>query len=246
MSQSTTFCESERISQRGQFWCGGSGGHTTVATSSLNTWCIKTETGWILQSTIRGKGIWTNSEVRHRFLVIDFEHMKTILYLTDVVVLRHEGDTVNYEVLRSPTHAKVSRWRTVQTLWNPFWNCTGCKTRSRQSILVDVRQWWSLRKQFHWMVTIAPTFAQPSVNSSLWHLGDQTCNSPCNNYPHRSPTPGQRASEQWNSWYATHLSSSWTARNGLKRVAGTRSSQWRRLGWRVGNARVLREIIAMY
>ena len=25
----------------------------------------------------------------------DFEHMKSSLYLTDVVVLRHEGDTVN-------------------------------------------------------------------------------------------------------------------------------------------------------
>ena len=28
-----------------------------VATSSLNTWCIKTETGWFLQSTTLGKGI---------------------------------------------------------------------------------------------------------------------------------------------------------------------------------------------
>ena len=29
----------------------------------------------------------------------DFEHMKTSLYLTDVVVLRHEGDTVNFSGL---------------------------------------------------------------------------------------------------------------------------------------------------
>ena len=29
-------------------------------------------------------------------LMSDFEHMKTSLYLTDVVVLRHEGDTVNF------------------------------------------------------------------------------------------------------------------------------------------------------
>ena len=28
-------------------------------------------------------------------LMSDFEHMKTSLYLTDVVVLCHEGDTVN-------------------------------------------------------------------------------------------------------------------------------------------------------
>ena len=39
----------------------------------------------------------------------DFEHMKTSLYLTYVVVLRHEGDTVNFLVLRSPRHAKVLR-----------------------------------------------------------------------------------------------------------------------------------------
>ena len=29
-------------------------------------------------------------------LMSDFEHTKTSLYLTDVVVLRHEGDTVNF------------------------------------------------------------------------------------------------------------------------------------------------------
>ena len=29
-------------------------------------------------------------------LMSDFEHMKTSLYLTDVVVLRHEGDIVNF------------------------------------------------------------------------------------------------------------------------------------------------------
>ena len=29
-------------------------------------------------------------------LLTDFEHMKTSLHLTDVVVLRNEGDTVNF------------------------------------------------------------------------------------------------------------------------------------------------------
>ena len=29
-------------------------------------------------------------------LMSDFEHTETSLYLTDVVVLRHEGDTVNF------------------------------------------------------------------------------------------------------------------------------------------------------
>ena len=43
-------------------------------------------------------------------LTSDFEHMKTSLCLTDVVVLRHEGDTVNFlGVLRSPRQARVLR-----------------------------------------------------------------------------------------------------------------------------------------
>ena len=51
-----------------------------------------------------------------------------------------------------------------------------------------------------WMVMRAPTFAEPPENSSSWHLGNKTCNSPSNNYPHKSSTPRQKASAQWNSW----------------------------------------------
>ena len=47
-------------------------------------------------------------------LMSDFEHMKTSLYLTDVVVLRHESDTVNLWVSRSLGQAGASRWKTVQ------------------------------------------------------------------------------------------------------------------------------------
>ena len=43
------------------------------------------------------------------------------------------------------------------------------------------------------MVMITPTFAQPLENSSSWHLTDQTCNLPSNNYPHKSSIPRQRA-----------------------------------------------------
>ena len=42
-------------------------------------------------------------------LMSDFEYMKTSLHLTDVVVLRHEGDTVNFQVLRSPRQALALR-----------------------------------------------------------------------------------------------------------------------------------------
>ena len=39
-------------------------------------------------------------------LMSDFEHMKTSLYLTDVVVLRREGDTVNFLGLESTKTSK--------------------------------------------------------------------------------------------------------------------------------------------
>ena len=42
----------------------------------------------------------------HEHLMSDFEHMKTSLYLTDVVVLRHKGDTVSFLGLEIP---KTSR-----------------------------------------------------------------------------------------------------------------------------------------
>ena len=37
---------------------------------------------------------WVPGPEEH--LMSDFEHMKTSLYLTDVVVLRYDGDTVNF------------------------------------------------------------------------------------------------------------------------------------------------------
>ena len=46
----------------------------------------------------------------------DFEHMKTSLYLTDVVVLRHEGDTVNFLGLET---TKTSRSFEVKKQYRP-------------------------------------------------------------------------------------------------------------------------------
>ena len=43
------------------------------------TWCVLT----------------AHRKSTNEHLMSDFEHMKTSLYLTDVLVLRHEGDTVN-------------------------------------------------------------------------------------------------------------------------------------------------------
>ena len=52
---------------------------------------------------------WVPGPEEH--LMSDFEHMKTSLYLTDVVVLRHDGDTVNFlglEITRKGFEVKNS------------------------------------------------------------------------------------------------------------------------------------------
>ena len=57
-------------------------------------------------------------------LMSDFEHMKTSLYLTDVVVLRHEGDTVNFlglEITKTSTGFEVkNRTDFVEFLLNLY------------------------------------------------------------------------------------------------------------------------------
>ena len=53
-------------------------------------------------------------------LINDFEHMKTSPYLTDVVVLRHEGDTVNFSGLEITKTSRGFEVKTVPALWNPF------------------------------------------------------------------------------------------------------------------------------
>ena len=129
-------------------------------------------------------------------LMSDSEHMKTSLYLTDVVVLRHEGDTVNFLGLEITKTRKGFEVKNSTDLVESSLKLYGLQNSKptvnpgRRSTVME------LASATHWMVTITPTFAQPSENSSSWHLGDQTCKSPSNNYPHKSSTPRQRASAQ--------------------------------------------------
>ena len=109
------------------------------------------------------------------------------MHLTERKMLRHEGDAVNFVgVLRSPRQAKALRWKTVQTSGNPFWKCTGCKTRNRQSILVDVRQ-------------VLQLASATSLDGHEYETRHAMCHP--TTYPHKSSIPRQRASAQSNSWY---------------------------------------------
>ena len=53
-------------------------------------------------------------------LMSDFEHMKTSLKVTDVVVLRREGGTVNFSGLEITKTSRGFEVKTVQTSWNSF------------------------------------------------------------------------------------------------------------------------------
>ena len=129
-------------------------------------------------------------------LMSDFEHMKTSLHLTDVVVLRHEGDTVNFLGLEITKTRKGFEVKNSSDLVESLLNLYGLQNSKptvnpgRRSTVMELASATSLDGHD------TPTFAQPSENSSSWHLGDQTCNSPSNNYPHKSSTPRQRASAQ--------------------------------------------------
>ena len=50
---------------------------------------------------------WARDQMEH--LMSDLERMKTSLYLTDVVVLCHDVDTVNFSGLETPRRAGASR-----------------------------------------------------------------------------------------------------------------------------------------
>ena len=179
-------------------------GYLVVERVFFGVWGHPTHHGWTTCIINMNDFVGTGPD---EHFMSDFEHMKTSLHLTDVVVLRHEGDTVNFSGLEM--HA--------------------LQKSKPQSILVDAQQWWSSRQQLHWSRLLQLSHSRRK-NSSSWHLGDETCNSPSNNYPHKSPQPHDREQarsetvDAISQKHATHLSSSWTARNGSNKFAGTRWS----------------------
>ena len=93
-------------------------------------------------------------------------------------------DTVNFLVFRSPkTRKGLDSTDLVESL---------LKLYGLQNSEPTSQSWWTLdsdgacvSNSTGWS-RLLQLFAQPSENSSSWHLGDQTCNSPSNNYPHKS------------------------------------------------------------
>ena len=129
-------------------------------------------------------------------LMSDSEHMKTSLYLTDVVVLRHEGDTVNFLGLGITKTSKGFEVKNSTDLVESLLNLYGLENSKptanpgRRSTVMELASATPLDgHDYHKFRTV-------SENSSSWRLGDQTCNWPSNNYPHKSSIPRQRVSAQ--------------------------------------------------
>ena len=103
----------------------------------------------------------------------DFDFIKTSLYMTELVVLRNEGDTVifwGHEITKTRRGFEV---KNSTDLVEPLLNFKGWKTRNRLHIQAD------------------SDGARDSKS-----FGYQTCNYSFNNYPHKSSIPQKKASEQ--------------------------------------------------
>ena len=74
-------------------------------------------------------------------LMSDFEHVKTKLYLTDVVMLRNEGDTVNFGGLEVTKTSKGFEVRNSTELVESFLESLRVgKTPNRLPLQVDALQ----------------------------------------------------------------------------------------------------------
>ena len=124
-----------------------------------------------------------------------FEHMKTSLYLTDVVVLRHKATQSTFLGLETTKTSKGFEVKNSTDFVESLLNLYGLEN-SKPTANLGRRSVMELASATLWMVMTVAAFAQPSENPSSWHLGVLTCNLPSNNYPHKSSTPRQRASAQ--------------------------------------------------
>ena len=163
-------------------------------------------------------------------LMCDFEHMKTSLYQTDVVVLRHEGDTVNLGLEISKTSSGFEVKNSidlVESLWNLYELEKSKPTANpgRRSTVMELasatplvgHDYSNFRRAVGNLIFMAPW--RPDMQFAIRQLSTQVFN----------PTiESKRAVKQLMRYLKgtqTHLSSSETARNGSKRIAGTRWSK---------------------
>ena len=134
-------------------------------------------------------------------LMSDFEHMKTSLYLTDVVVLRHEGDTVNFSGLAITLPRKGFEVKNSTDFVESLLNLYGLQN-SKPTVNPGRRS--------EVMELASPTpldghdYSNFRTHRRKTHLHGTLETRHAIRHPttiHTSPQPHDRASAQWNSWY---------------------------------------------
>ena len=146
-------------------------------------------------------------------LMSDFEHMKTSLYLTDVVALRHEGDIVNFlglEITRTrkgfevknstdlvESLLKLCRLQNSEPTANPGGRSTVMELASATPL--DGHDYFNLRTAAGQLIFLAPW--RPDMQFAIQQLSTQPLNS---------TTESKRAVKQFrlSRRHATHLSTS--------------------------------------
>ena len=163
-------------------------------------------------------------------LMSDFAHMKTSLYLTDAVVLRHEGDTVNLlglEITKTRKGFEVKNSTDlVESLLNLYRlpNSKPTVNPGRRSTVMELASATPLGGHDHSnfrtavgkLIFMAPW--RPDVQFAIQQLSTQVLN-------HDRKQARSEAVDTISQRQATHSSSSSVARNGSNRFAGTRWSQ---------------------
>ena len=148
------------------------------------------------------------------YLMSDIEHMKTSLFLTDVVVLCHEGDTVNFLGLEITKTRKGFEVKNSTYVVESLSNLHGEDSKpivnpGRRSTVMELASATPLDGHDH-----SNFRTSRRKNSSSWHLGDQTCNLPSNNLSTQVLNPSTREQARSDTVdtisqrHATHLSSS--------------------------------------
>ena len=126
------------------------------------------------------------------------EHMKTSLFFTHVVVLRNEGDTINFwslEIAMTSRGFEVKNSTELVDSLSNIYRLESSKptANSKQKLNIDVE------------LATANSFGRSrllQLSHSGWktHLhgtmGTRHANSPFNNHPHKSSIPQQKASSQ--------------------------------------------------
>ena len=186
------------------------------------------------------------------YLMSDFEHMKTSLYLTDVVMLRHESDTVNFLGFGITMTSKGIEVKNSTDLVESLLNLYGLENSKpttnpgrRSTVMelasatpLDGQEYSNFRTAVGKRIFMAPW--RPDMQFAIQQLSTQP-------QPHDRVQARSETVDTISQRHATHLSFVLNRAKWFKQVCWNSLVVVTQIGPTIRHhARVLRDIIAMY